>query len=74
MFSICENGRWRPATADDLQSDHGTTREIPDYKEPAWRKKERQMTQNAAHYWPEPRHNALERLLWDQVSHHGNHG
>jgi hypothetical protein len=75
MFWICDNGEWRPATADDLQNDRGTTRDIPEYRgEPNWRKRERQMTESAANYWQQPRHDALERLLWSQVNRHGVHG
>ena len=76
MFSVCENGHWRPATADDLQNDCGTTHETPDdyYKEPARLKRKRELTQGAAYCCSQPQHDALERLLWSQVNRHGVHG
>lgn len=54
MLSVCEKGQWRPATTDDLENDCGQTHERPIYNEPNWRKKEREMTRNAANYWHNP--------------------
>lgn len=57
---------------EDLQSDTGATHEIFPRREPNWMRRERQMIQDAAHYWT-PQCDALERLLWSQVknNHHG---
>ncbi len=74
MFSVYKDGAWYEPTADDLQNDRGQTNNRPEYREPNWRRKERQMTESAANYWQQPRHDALERLLWSQVNRHGVHG
>ena len=51
-------------------NDTGSTREVVWKEQPdkAWQRKEREMTDNARNYYPNPRESALERELWNQVT------
>ena len=51
-------------------NDTGATREVvwKEKPEPAWQRKEREMTDNARNYYPNPREAAIERELWNQVT------
>lgn len=67
-----EDGKWRPTTKDDYVNDKGITEEvIKDYTpkpEKAYERKDREMTERARNYYPNPRESALERELMNQVS------
>ena len=78
-----EDGKWRPTTKDDYQNDKGRL-SMPEIKaedeqtykpvpEKNWEKREREMTERARNYYPNPRESALERELWNQVT-GGNRG